>query len=207
MLTILRDFRDNFSVEIWTEIDKGWNDAVFSQTEIIIGVIVLAVISSISLIRNNLKGLRATYLIMIIGVLITGVSTLLFHLHLLRPFYWMLMIGMGLFLAYTPVQVVLFERMFGIFKIRGNAGFFVYICDSIGYLGSVGLLLYKEFFMRQASWALVMMDFSYLLSGISVILLICSIVFLNKKHRIRTTTSGQLSSAEEPPILSLYPEK
>lgn len=181
MLTMLRDFRDNFSVEIWTEIDKGFSDAVFSQTEIIIGLIVLTVIGSLSLIRNNIKGFRITYLVMIIGILITGVSTLLFHLNLLSPFYWMLMIGMGMFLAYTPVQVVVFERMFGMFKIKGNAGFFVYICDSIGYLGSVGLLLYKEFFMAHVSWAKVTMKFSYLLTAVSMVLLIASVVFFNSK--------------------------
>lgn len=185
LLTTLRDFRDNFSVEIWTEIDKGFSDTVFAQTEIIIGVVVLAIISSISLIRNNIKGFRVTYLVMIIGVVITGLSTLLFHLHVLPPFYWMLFIGLGMFLAYTPVQVVLFERMFGVFKTKGNAGFFIYICDSIGYTGSVGLLLYKEFFMRNISWANVMIKFSYLLSGISIVLLLLSVIFFNRKLAIK----------------------
>ena len=186
LLTMLRDFRDNFSVEIWTEIDKGFSDAVFSQTEIIIGIVVLAIISSISLIRNNIKGFQVTYLIMFVGVLLSGISTLLFHLHLLSPFYWMLFLGMGMFLAYTPVQVVLFERMFGIFKIKGNAGFFVYICDSIGYLGSVGLLLYKEFFMANISWANFMMKFTYLLTGVSIILLLLSVLFFNRKSGKRS---------------------
>ena len=181
MLATLRDFRDNFSVEIWTEIDKGFSDAVFSQTELIIGVIVLTIIGSISLIRNNLKGFRVTYLVMAAGILMSAVSTFLFQLHMLSPFYWMLLIGVGMFLAYTPVQVVLFERMFGIFKIKGNAGFFIYICDSIGYLGSVGLLLYKEFFMVNTSWATVMMKFSYLLASVSMILLAASIIFFNRK--------------------------
>ncbi|MDP4284936.1 MAG: DUF5690 family protein [Bacteroidota bacterium] len=192
MLTMLRDFRDNFSVEIWTEIDKGFSDSVFSQTELIIGVVVLAIISSISLIRNNVKGFRVTFLTMIIGALITGLSTLLFHLHILTPFYWMLFIGMGMFLAYTPVQVVLFERMFGVFKTKGNAGFFMYMCDSIGYLGSVGLLLYKEFYMKNISWANVMIKFSYLLTGISVLLLIMSLLFFNRKLRIKNTATKNL---------------
>ncbi|MGY0034850.1 DUF5690 family protein [Pedobacter sp. NJ-S-72] len=33
----------------------------------------------------------------------------------------------------------------------------VYMCDSAGYLGSVGLLFYKEFFMKDISWAKVLM--------------------------------------------------
>jgi hypothetical protein len=133
---------------------------------------------------------------MIIGILITGVSTLLFNFNLLSPFYWMLMIGMGLFLAYTPVQVVVFERMFGMFKIKGNAGFFVYICDSIGYMGSVGLLLYKEFFMADVSWTMVMMKFSYLLTTVSIVLLIASLIFFNIKLGIKGPVGKNLKKLE-----------
>ncbi len=31
MLATLRDFRDSFSVEIWTETDPGWNKTVFRE--------------------------------------------------------------------------------------------------------------------------------------------------------------------------------
>ncbi|WP_419698630.1 DUF5690 family protein [Mucilaginibacter sp. NFX135] len=31
--------------------------------------------------------------------------------------------------------------MIAMFKLKANAGFFVYICESFSYLGSVGLLL------------------------------------------------------------------
>jgi hypothetical protein len=93
----------------------------------------------------------------------------------------MSLVGMGMFLAYTPVQVALFERMIAVFRLRANAGFFVYICDSIGYLGSVLLLLYKEFFMRSLSWAKTLMWFSYLLCFVGLILLIFSAVFFARK--------------------------
>jgi len=197
LLTMLRDFRDNFSVEIWSEIYPGWNDTVFSKTEILIGIIVLLVIGCLSFIRNNIKGFWVTYLVMITGILITGGSTILFHLHLLHPFFWMLMIGMGMFLAYTPVQVVVFERMFGLFKIKGNAGFFVYICDSVGYLGSIGLLLYKEFFMKNISWAKTMIRFSYLLAILGTVLLISSVVFFNKRYGIKGPVSKYLPGLPE----------
>jgi len=93
----------------------------------------------------------------------------------------MLLVGMGMFLAYTPIQVVLFDRMIALFKIKANAGFFVYICDSFGYLGSVGLLLYKEFFMKNLSWANMLMQFSYLLAIICLLLLVLTAVFFNRK--------------------------
>lgn len=192
MLTTMRDFRDNFSVEIWNEITPHWDITVFSFTEAITGIIVLIAIGCLSLIRNNIKGFWGTQYLIALGLLISGGSTLFFHLHLLSPFWWMLLVGMGLFLAYTPIQVVLFERMIALFKIKANAGFFVYICDSAGYLGSVGLLLYKEFFMRDLSWAKVLMQFSYLLTIICMALLILSALFFNKRLGVKGPIAGIL---------------
>jgi len=180
-LTTMRDFRDNFSVEIWNDIDKGWSRDVFAKTETITGVIVLLAVSSLSLFRNNVKGFLATRLLITLGVLLTGISTFLFQLNILPPFGWMVLLGMGLFFAYTPIQVALFERMIALFRIRANAGFFVYICDSLGYLGSVVLLLYKEFFMHDLSWSKVLIRFSYLLTIAALVLLIISSIILKQK--------------------------
>lgn len=192
ILTTMRDFRDNFSVEIWNEIDPHWDKAVFSLTEAITGVIVLVAIGCLSLTRNNIKGFWGTQYLVALGLLLSGGSTLFFHLNLLSPFWWMLLVGMGMFLAYTPIQVVLFERMIALFKIKANAGFFVYICDSFGYLGSVGLLLYKEFFMKNLSWAKVLMQFSYLLTVICLLLLVLAGIFFNKKLGVKGLITGIL---------------
>ncbi|NHA02334.1 hypothetical protein G7092_00925 [Mucilaginibacter sp. HC2] len=192
ILTTMRDFRDNFSVEIWNEIAPHWDKTVFSITEAISGVIVLAAIGCLSLIRSNIKGFWATQYLVVLGLLISGGSTLLFHLHVLGPFWWMLLVGMGMFLAYTPIQVVLFERMIALFKLKANAGFFVYICDSFGYLGSVGLLLYKEFFMRDLSWSKVLMQFSYLLTILCIALLVLVAIFFNRKLWLKDVVSREL---------------
>ena len=67
MLATMRDFRDNFSVEIWNEIDPSWNKAVFSETELITGITVLIAIASLSFIQSNLKGFWGTLLLMSSG--------------------------------------------------------------------------------------------------------------------------------------------
>ncbi len=186
-LTTLRDFRDNFSVEIWTEMDAGFNTDVFAETETISGIIVLIAIGSLSAIKNNAKGFWATNLLIFLGLILSGLSTLIFQLHLLTPFWWMLLLGMGLFLAYIPIQTALFERMIALFRIKANAGFFVYICDSIGYLGSVGLLLYKEFFMKSTSWVNVLIKFSYLQTVVSLFLLLLAAIFFYRHKKSRNS--------------------
>lgn len=176
-LATLRDFRDNFMVEIWNEVDPGWNRNVFTQTEAITSVIVLGVIGSLSAIRDNLKGFWVVNGIIGIGFLLTAVATIFFQKHMISPFWWMLLLGTGLFLAYMPMQIALFERLIAHFRIKANAGFFVYICDSIGYLGSVALLLYKEFFMREMNWSVVMIKFTYFQTVISLLLLAGACLF------------------------------
>jgi MFS family permease len=185
LLATMRDFRDNFSVEIWKEIGGGWDKTIFSKTELITGLIVLAAIGCLSLIRSNLKGFWAVLWLIALGLLVSGASTLLFQLKLLTPFWWVLLVGMGLFLAYIPMQVALFERMIAIFRIKANAGFFVYLCDAIGYLGSVALLLYKEFFMKDLSWARVLMRFSYVLTGTCLLFLVLAAIFFNRKAGVK----------------------
>lgn len=182
-LATLRDFRDNFAVEIWQEIDPSWNKNVFTQTEAIVSVIVLSVIGSLSAIKNNWKGFWAVNGILALGFIISGGATLLFQRHILSPFMWMLLLGTGLFLAYMPMQIALFERMIAFYRIKANAGFFVYICDSIGYSGSVILMLYKEFFMKDLKWSQVLIDFTYLQSVLSLLLLAGACIFFYKHSR------------------------
>lgn len=197
-LATLRDFRDNFMVEIWNEVDPGWNKSVFTQTEAITSIIVLAVIGSLSAIKNNFKGFWVVNGIIGIGFLLTAIATLLFQKHLISPFWWMLLLGTGLFLAYMPMQIALFERLIAHFRIKANAGFFVYLCDSIGYLGSVVLLLYKEFFMKELNWSLVLMKFTYLQAVISIVLLAMACIFFYMAA-VRVKKRGTLPVTAESP--------
>ena len=183
ILTTVRDYRDNFTIEIWNEIDIGWASDVLFKTEMISGFIVLIVIGSLSWIKSNAIAFRATNLIILTGFLLSGISTLLFKINIIGGFYWMLLIGLGIFLSYTTIQAVLFERMIALFRVKANAGFFIYICDSVGYLGSVALLLYKEFFMREISWSKVLIQFLYIQSILGVVLLGFSALFFYRHAR------------------------
>ncbi|MBE9462389.1 DUF5690 family protein [Dyadobacter subterraneus] len=183
LLIVGRDFRDNFTIEIWNEISVGWVSSVLSKTEMTTGFIVLIVVASLAFIKNNLIGFRMTNLVIFAGVIMSGVSSLLFEMHLISGLYWMMTIGTGMFLGFTVIQSALFDRMIALFRIRANAGFFVYMCESIGYLGSAGLLLFKEIFMKQLSWSKVLIQFTYLQAAVSLTLLICGNLYLERHRR------------------------
>lgn len=185
LLSTMRDFRDNFSVEIWNEIQPGWNPGIFSKTETLIGFIVLVFVACVSIVRSNAKGFTAVFGLIAFGLILCGFSTFAFTQKMISSFSWMLTLGAGMFLAYTPIQVALYERMIALFKIKGNAGFFVYISDAFGYLGSVVLLLYKEFFIKELQWSELLIAFSYLLTIIGLLALCFSWFFFSKKSAER----------------------
>jgi hypothetical protein len=184
ILVVGRDFRDNFTIEIWNEIDVNWASSVLSTTEIFTAIIVFVVVGSLAFVKDNLLGFRLTNLILIFGMFIAGLGTYLFKVAMIDGFYWMLMVGLGMFLSYTVLQSVMFDRMIALFRVKANAGYFVYICESIGYLCSAGLLLYKEFFMKQLSWSKVLMQFTYLQFGCGFLLLIVGNILFNKYRMV-----------------------
>jgi len=152
LLTILRDFRDNFANELYTELGYGSNAAVFTTTEIPVSLIVLLCISLLTLVKHNFKAFLINHYIIIGGYALALLSTLLFTAHYIGPIIWMTMVGTGLYLSYVPFNALYFERMIATYKIRSNVGFIMYIADAFGYLGSVLILVAKEFAGVQLSW-------------------------------------------------------
>lgn len=184
LLTMVRDFRDNFAVEIWNEIDSNWQSGVLAQTELIAGMVVLCVIGSLSIVRDNRLGFALINGIMLFGLMLAALATLFFKQGMVSGYQWMLALGIGTFLAYITAQTVLFERMIALFKIKANAGFLVYLCDSTGYLGSVALLVYKEFFTRKRQWSDVLADFVHFQTLVGIVMMaICLFFLISKTQR------------------------
>ncbi len=172
-LTVFRDIRDNFAADMWVEMGFPDQPAKFVQTEIPTTIIILVLISAMIFIRNNLKALMVSHIIIGIGFLLAGISTLLFMQGYMSPFYWMMLVGLGLYMGYIPFNCVLFERMIATFKYAGNVGFLMYLADSYGYLGSVAVMLSKSVFQVQLSWTSF---YSYGVTVFSVIGLLGTII-------------------------------
>ncbi len=152
MLTILRDFTEDFANELWAETGFQNNADVFARTSTIISLIVLAVIGGFFLIKNNYKAFQLNNIIIIGGFVLTAVTTLAYHLHLVSPMIWIIGASAGLYFGYVPYNCFYFERMLAAYKVPGNVGFLIYIADAFGYLGTVVVLLVKEFVKIKYSW-------------------------------------------------------
>jgi MFS family permease len=183
VFTIVRDFIEDFANELWMETGFQNNASIFAKTNTIIALIALVIIAGFFLIKSNYKAFRLTHFLILAGVLLSAVSTFCFNARLINPFTWMLLSTTGLYLAYLPFNCVYFERMLATYKINGNIGFIMYIADAFGYLGTVAVLLIKEFIPIKYSWINFFSFLFYSAAILGVVLIIISLSTHSKLYK------------------------
>lgn len=181
--TIFRDIRDNFGAEMWKEMGFFDKPELFSQTEIPITIIVLVLIGSMVLIRDSFKAFMLSHLFIALGFILAGLSSYLFIKGLLLPVWWMTIVGLGLYMVYIPFNSVFFDRLIATFKYAGNVGFLIYVADSFGYVGSIGVLMSKEIFKVKLNWVTFFSNSVIILSILGLILTIFSSIYFMSKYR------------------------
>ncbi|WP_249042456.1 DUF5690 family protein [Flagellimonas olearia] len=182
-LTAFRDFRDNFARELWDSMGYQGDISVFSTSEIIIAIIVLLIIGSIFYVKDNFRALLTYHLLLILGTVVLGISTLMFQMGLMAPFVWMVCTGFGLYICYVPFNCLFFDRFIAAFKIKGNSGFLIYIADAFGYVGSVLVLLYKNFGQANLSWLNFFVYGTYAVAIIGICISVVLFVHFGARHK------------------------
>ncbi|HCM34846.1 DUF5690 family protein [Chryseobacterium sp.] len=188
-LTILRDFRDNFNREIWDGLHFTFDGSIFTLTEIPIAAMVLLILSFMVRVKNNKRAFAYYHYILFAGILTVGLSTYLFQQNLLSPFLWMTISGFGMYICYIPFNGIYFDRMIAAFDIKGNVGFLIYIVDSFGYLGSVLILLYKNFGSAQTSWLSFYITLNYIITFTVLILSVIAFLSFRKKSKPKSNSN------------------
>lgn len=151
VFTSLRDMRDNFEVEIWHGLGIN-NNHIFTQIDTIISLVILVLLSTLILVRNNLKAFTLIHIMVIIGCIIILAGVILFDQKLINSINWMVLIGIGLFMVYLPYNAVFFERLIATYHYKSNIGFLIYIADAFGYLASISILAVKELGNPSVQW-------------------------------------------------------
>ena len=182
LLTAYRDFRDNFSTEIWLALgySKAEVKLVTAGSELPAAIWVFAILALLTIIRTNRTSLIVVHWIMLSGTVCVGISTALFQAGLLGPVPWMMLIGLGLYAGYVPFGCVLFDRLIATVGAVGTAGFLIYVTDAFGYLGSVGLMLYKDLGQPSLSWLDFFIAISYITSAVCTALYLVSLFYFSR---------------------------
>lgn len=182
LLTAFREFRDNFSADIWKVLGYGNKPDVFTTTETIITLTLLVLIGSLMIIKNNHKAMVVNHLIVLAGMLMVGVGNFAFEQHWIGPITWMTMVGMGLYFGYIQFNSIFFDRLIATFKYVSTVGFLIYLADAFGYVGSVTVTLYKELGQKNLSWLEFFINGGYIMSIAGSILILLSLVYFVRRH-------------------------
>lgn len=182
LLTTFREFRENFASDVWKSLGYGSSPGIYTRTETPITILVLIIIGSLMVIRNNKYAFMVNHVIVLMGMILIGAGTLLFQKNVIDAPFWMIMIGTGLYLGYVPFNSVFFDRLLAAFHYAGTVGFIMYVADSFGYLGSIGVLFFKEFSYSKLSWLDFFVASGYAISIAGSFLMVASMIYFHRKH-------------------------
>ena len=178
-LTVFRELRDSFAADVWKEFHID-DPLIFTRTEYPIAFVVLALMFSNVFIRNNRKALNSIYLISIIGGVVMIASTASFVYGYLTPVWWMIISGLGLYMAYIPFTYMI-ERLFASLEITATTVFLIYLADSSGYLGTVSVFIFKNFTSLQISWTHMLIYTSIFTAIITIVTIIGTYFYFKKR--------------------------
>ncbi len=182
-LTIYRDLRDNFAVELWAELGFANNSTILAVAEIPIAISVLVITSLMILIRNNRIAFFSNMGMILLGGVILLLLTALFSFGLVGPVTWMILTGFGMYLSYVSYHTMLFERWIALFRYRSNIGYLMYVADAFGYLGSVIILFYRNFATPSMNWLSFIRSTAVIAGIFTILLVLFSIGYFRRKER------------------------
>lgn len=182
-LSAYRDFRDNYARELWDALGWGDQPAILTAAEVPVAFGATLAVGLLMMVRDNQRAMLAIHGILVAGAALVGGSTLLYQVGLLDPAAWMVLVGLGLYVGYVPFNCVLFDRLIAAVGSVGTAGFLIYVSDAFGYLGSVGLLLYRNLGEADLPWLAFFEGFSYAVSGLCLVLFLGSGAWFHRAAR------------------------
>ena len=95
----------------------------------------------------------------------------------------MILAGAGLYMAYTPFNAMLFDRLIAYSGRVATAGFLIYVADASGYVGSVALLLARNFGGFHLDWLRFFTLSAYATSIVGAVLTVLAAAYFSRGRR------------------------
>lgn len=204
LLTVQCDVKEDFIVCI---IDvSAVSSWAFAQIDSIATLVLLATFALLATTYNHLKVICILLVLSTMGMGTLAFLGLNFHQMGLPVTIWLFLQSLCLDMAYLSFQTIFFERFIACFKIKGNVGFFIITIDFVGYLGTLALLLFKEFYASHINWQLFYNQMSVWIGVICCVMFVGSLVYMirekRRKRRIdlqkkQTPVAGQKNVEEK----------
>ena len=180
-LTVLRSMRDDFAVEIWRDLGEESQPAIFAQTESIVLCVVIALNAAAIMIKHNRLAFLASLVVVASGFMVAAGAMLLYEGQLIGSFAFMVLTGIGLYVPYVAFHTTVFERLIAACRQKANLGFLMYLADSAGYVGYVGVLLDKSFRSEHENMLALFCNLSLAVSIGSLVAIGIAIVYFARR--------------------------
>lgn len=194
LLTAFRDYRENFSADVWNTLGYGSSSMIYTQTETPVSIMILIIMASVMFIRNNKTALMINHVIIFAGMALVGLSTWWFQNEFISAPLWMILMGSGLYMGYIPFNSMFFDRMIATFHYVGTVGFIMYVADAFGYVGSVAVLFLKEFTSSNVTHIDIFIYGAYSLAAIGAILIVGSMIYFHRKHKTASADAKSVTA-------------
>lgn len=191
LLSVYRDLRDTFMVDVLKELGQTVKSDFFGRVETFAGLGVIVALAGLWFIRDHWRAL-GTYLVIILGgTTLVGASSALFRAGTVSASWWIALTGLGVYLAYVPFNSILFDRLLTATRRVGTASFLIYVADASGYAATVALYLGRLFGLKGVGWTQLTMMLASGLAWVSPVLLALAWIGLKRqRHALSVNQSA-----------------
>jgi hypothetical protein len=183
--TLLRSLRSDFAPEIWDSLGYANIPGVFTQSEIVVTIIILVLTGLMMLIKDSRRALSFSLLCSVAGFILVAISAGLLQ-KTIDGFYFMIILGVGTYLPYVAVHTTVFERFLSLTRENANIGFLMYIADTVGYIGYIGIMFVKDTLKTNQNFFTFFTGLSVVISLLSIVALIFSLFSINHRFSAKT---------------------
>ena len=170
LLTIIRSIRDDFAVEIWSDMGHTDEPTIFAKSEFYVMLGVIMINGLAILVRNNRAALLGAIALILSGFGLVLGSIWGQQTGTLSPFAFMVLIGMGTYVPYVAYHTTIFERLIAAFREQGNIGYLMYLADATGYLGYVGVMIAKNYMSEDLNFLGLFVNATFWISIVATLI-------------------------------------
>ena len=181
LITVLRSVRADFAPEIWQNLGYGGRPAIFTRSEFWVGLTVVIANGALFLMRDNRRAFLTSLLLSLAGLLLALGAVFAWQAEWIRPFSFMVLLGVGMYIPYVAVHTTVFERLIALTREKGNIGFLMYLADATGYLGYCIVMMARSRFDTSADFLPFFLQLSTWILAIASLCLLASLTIYGRR--------------------------
>lgn len=178
--TLLRSLRADFAPEIWASLGYTGTPSVFTQSEFYVMLGVIFANGFAVLIVDNRQAFFTALAVSAFGFVLVIAAVLGLHAGM-NGFWYMVLIGLGLYLPYVALHTTVFERLIAMTRERSNMGYLMYLVDTVGYFGYCGLIIARSWLQERDDLPVFYTQLSFGVSIASLAIIAGTWVYFGRK--------------------------